>query len=98
VRRTGRIITSAGVIFAGTFVAMMISPVVTLEQTGFTIALGLVLDTIVVRSFLVPAVAVSLGRWNWWPRRPGPAAMPQTSPAHLRLSRSSVAPAAPIQD
>jgi len=71
VSRTGAIITSAGVIFAGTFAALMSSPLSDIAETGFAITCGLVLDTFVVRSFLVPAVATLLGRWNWWPRRLG---------------------------
>ncbi len=67
IRRTGAIITSAGIIFAGTFAAMISSPVLNIAETGFAITFGLLLDTFVVRSFVVPAVAIMLGRWNWWP-------------------------------
>jgi putative drug exporter of the RND superfamily len=70
---TGRVITSAGLISAGTFMAMMTSPVVGLQETGFAVTAGLLLDTFVVRSLLVPSVAALLGRANWWPgerRRP----------------------------
>lgn len=71
VARTGAIITSAGVIFAGTFAALMSSPLSNIAEAGFAITCGLLLDTFIVRSFLVPAVATLLGRWNWWPRRLG---------------------------
>jgi RND superfamily putative drug exporter len=64
---TGGVITSAGLIFAGTFVAMTTSPVVGLAETGSAVAVGLLLDTFVVRSLLVPGVAAMLGRHNWWP-------------------------------
>jgi RND superfamily putative drug exporter len=64
---TGGVITSAGLIFAGTFIAMISSPVIGLKETGFAIAVGLLLDTFVVRSLLVPSAAALLGRANWWP-------------------------------
>ena len=70
VARTGGIITSAGIIMAGTFGAMMSASIVGLVQVGFAVCVGVLLDTFVVRTALVPAIAVILGRWSWWPRRP----------------------------
>ncbi|MFN2466155.1 MAG: MMPL family transporter [Candidatus Dormibacteria bacterium] len=67
IQRTGAIITSAGIIFAGTFAALVTSPVINIAETGFAITVGLLLDTFIVRSFVVPAIAVLLGKWNWWP-------------------------------
>ena len=67
VAATGGVITSAGLIFAGTFVAMATSPVIGLMETGTAVAAGLLLDTFVVRSLLVPSIAAMLGRANWWP-------------------------------
>jgi RND superfamily putative drug exporter len=67
VAATGGVITSAGLIFAGTFVAMTTSPVLGLIETGTAVAAGLMLDTFVVRSVLVPSIAAMLGRANWWP-------------------------------
>jgi RND superfamily putative drug exporter len=69
VARTGGIITSAGIIMAGTFAAMMSASILGLVQVGFAVAVGILLDTFVVRTALVPAIAVLLGRWSWWPRR-----------------------------
>ena len=67
--RTGGVITSAGLILAGTFCALMTLPLEVLFQIGFTIALGLIVDTFLVRTILVPSVAFLLGERNWWPSR-----------------------------
>jgi RND superfamily putative drug exporter len=67
--RTGGVITSAGLILAGTFATLMAIPIEGLIQMGFTIAFGLLVDTFLVRSLLVPALAVLLGERNWWPRQ-----------------------------
>ncbi|MGP4021352.1 MMPL/RND family transporter [Saccharopolyspora sp. 5N708] len=66
---TGSVITTAGIIFAASMFALVFGSVVTLAQIGFTIGGGLLLDTFVVRTLVVPAVATMLGRWNWWPAR-----------------------------
>jgi RND superfamily putative drug exporter len=69
---TGGVITSAGLIFAGSFLALVPSSMRALSEVGFAIAVGLLLDTLIVRTLIVPAAAMLLGPWNWWPRRPQP--------------------------
>lgn len=69
VTATGPVITAAGIIFASTFVALLFSPVVALAQTGFAVAAGLLLDTFVVRTLVVPACAALLGELAWWPSK-----------------------------
>jgi putative drug exporter of the RND superfamily len=74
---TGGVITSAGFVLAGTFAVLATIPSTFLTELGFAVALGILLDTIVVRSVLVTALNLDLGRWMWWPsklaRKPDPA-------------------------
>jgi putative drug exporter of the RND superfamily len=71
---TGGVITSAGLVLAGTFMALGSLPVVLAAEMGFVVAFGVLLDTFVVRSVLVTALVLDVGRWCWWPsglyRRP----------------------------
>ncbi|MCC6804378.1 MAG: MMPL family transporter [Anaerolineae bacterium] len=64
---TGPIITSAGIILAGTFGSMIFGDVAALAQLGFSVAVGILIDTLVVRTMLVPAITLLLGKWAWWP-------------------------------
>jgi RND superfamily putative drug exporter len=66
---TGGVITSAGLVLAGTFSVLAVLPLVALTQIGVTVAFGVLLDTFVVRSILVPALTFDLGRRIWWPSR-----------------------------
>ncbi|MEV5641513.1 MMPL family transporter [Streptomyces flaveolus] len=66
---TGGVITSAGVVLAGTFAAMASLPLVFAVELGFAVAFGVLLDTIVVRSVLVTALTLDVGRWMWWPSK-----------------------------
>jgi putative drug exporter of the RND superfamily len=83
---TGGVITSAGAVLAGTFAVLGTLPVTFLAELGFAVAFGILLDTIVVRSVLVTALNLDLGRWMWWPgklSRPEsrrPAAEPELPP------------------
>jgi putative drug exporter of the RND superfamily len=66
---TGGVITSAGVVLAGTFAALGTLPLVFITELGFAVAFGVLLDTFVVRSVLVTALNLDVGRWIWWPSR-----------------------------
>jgi putative drug exporter of the RND superfamily len=65
--RTGGVITSAGLILAGTFSALMTLPLQDLFQLGFAVAIGVLMDTFITRTLMVPSIVKLLGRWNWWP-------------------------------
>jgi putative drug exporter of the RND superfamily len=66
---TGGVITSAGAVLAATFVVLGVLPIVFLAEVGFTVAFGVLLDTIVVRSILVPAISHEIGKRIWWPSK-----------------------------
>ena len=67
---TGGVITAAGVVLAATFAALAQRPLVDLTEVGTSVALGVLLDTLLVRTVLVPAVLLKLGDRAWWPSRP----------------------------
>jgi RND superfamily putative drug exporter len=66
---SGSVVTSAGLVFAATMTSFIVSDLRILGQVGTTIGLGLLFDTLIVRSFMTPSVAALLGRWFWWPQR-----------------------------
>ncbi|MCL9761929.1 MMPL family transporter [Frankia sp. AiPa1] len=66
---TGGVITSAGIVLAATFSALIIYPLIQLAEVGFVVAFGVLIDTLVVRSVLVPALSLDIGRRIWWPGR-----------------------------
>jgi RND superfamily putative drug exporter len=66
---TGSVITSAGIVLAGTFAVLGVLPLVFLTELGFVIAFGVLLDTLIVRSILVPALVFDVGKNIWWPSR-----------------------------
>jgi putative drug exporter of the RND superfamily len=74
---TGAVITSAGIVLAGTFSVLAILPLVFLTEIGFVIAFGVLLDALIVRSVLVPALVLDAGPRIWWPSR-----LAQTDGAH----------------
>ncbi|BAP97402.1 MmpL family protein [Mycobacteroides abscessus subsp. massiliense CCUG 48898 = JCM 15300] len=77
VANSGKVVTTAGIVFATTMMAMLSSDLLSVGQLGSIIGLGLLLDTLIVRSFITPAIARLLGPLFWWPRlirsRPTPA-------------------------
>jgi putative drug exporter of the RND superfamily len=72
---SGAVVTAAGLVFAATMASFVFADLRILGQIGTTIALGLLFDTLIVRSFMTPSIAALLGRWFWWPLkvRPRPA-------------------------
>src|SRR4051812_40599496 len=66
---TGAVITGAGIVLAGTFGALAVLPLVVLSEIGFIVAFGVLLDTLIVRSVIVPALVMDVGRRVWWPSR-----------------------------
>lgn len=66
---TGGVITSAGIVLAATFAALAVIPILFLAQLAFIVSLGVLIDTILVRSLLVPALSHTLGNRMWWPSR-----------------------------
>jgi RND superfamily putative drug exporter len=87
---TGSVVTSAGLVFAFTMISMSVSKLIVIGQIGTTIGLGLLFDTLVVRSLMTPSIAALLGRWFWWPQRvrPRPPAQPWPQPARHRSLES----------
>ncbi|WP_078315843.1 MMPL family transporter [Mycobacterium sp. D16Q16] len=68
VANSGKVVTTAGIVFATTMMAMLSSDLLSVGQLGSIIGLGLLLDTLIVRSFITPAIAQLLGPLFWWPR------------------------------
>jgi len=77
---TGGVITSAGLVLAATFSALAVLPLAFLAQIAFLVGFGVLLDALVVRSLLVPALSYDIGRRIWWPSRLG--AEPRSTPRH----------------
>jgi RND superfamily putative drug exporter len=96
---TGKVVTSAGLVFAFTMMSMAVSDLRVIGQIGTTIGLGLLFDTLIVRSFMTPSIAALLGRWFWWPQivRPRPASALLESVGPRPLVRS-VLLKQPVQD
>ncbi len=82
--RTGSTVTTAGVILAGTFAVLAIAGGSAgggqIQQIGYGVAAGILMDTFLVRSLLVPSIVVLLGHWNWWPGKLDPDRLPAAPP------------------
>jgi putative drug exporter of the RND superfamily len=76
-RVTGGVITSAGVLLAAVFAVLGVLPLVTLTQIGVIVCIGVLLDTLLVRTVIVPSLAFALGERFWWPARPGADPVPE---------------------
>jgi RND superfamily putative drug exporter len=102
---TGAVVTSAGLVFAFTMMTMMVSNLVVAGQVGTTIGLGLLFDTLVIRSFMTPSIAAMMGPWFWWPQivrmRPRPAPWPppreQSTHTPVGVGASDETPTGPIR-
>ena len=88
---SGAVVTAAGLVFAATMASFIFADLRILGQIGTTIALGLLFDTLIVRSFMTPAVAALLGRWFWWPLNVRQRPVPQSF-----ASRRGAAPTVPV--
>jgi putative drug exporter of the RND superfamily len=90
---TGSVVTSAGLVFAFTMMSMAVSDLTVIGQVGTTIGLGLLFDTLIVRSLMTPSIAALMGKWFWWPQRvrarpvpspwPSPASPNYVEPVHV---------------
>jgi RND superfamily putative drug exporter len=67
---TGGVITAAGLIFAASMFGLLFASITMMVQAGFVLGMGILLDTFLVRTVTVPAIATLVGRGNWWPSRP----------------------------
>lgn len=88
---TGGVITSAGAVLAATFAVLATLPLVILTENGCTVAIGVLLDTVIVRSVLVTTLTVDIGRRMWWPSR-----LAQHPPRKAPVARQATAPADPL--
>ena len=87
---TGSVVTAAGFVFAFTMIGMLVSDMIVIGQVGSTIGLGLLFDTLIVRSLMTPSIAALMGRWFWWPLQVRPRPKPQPWPKPLQRSPEEV--------
>jgi RND superfamily putative drug exporter len=82
---TGGVITSAGIVLAATFTVLGVLPFVALAQIGLAVALGVLLDTLLVRTLVVPGLVVDIGKRTWWPNRLAKDSIPEPAPGSREL-------------
>jgi RND superfamily putative drug exporter len=91
---SGSVVTAAGMVFALTMMTMAVSDLTIIGQVGTTIGMGLIFDTLVIRSFMTPSIAALLGSWFWWPQkvraRPVPSPWPGATDAPPDAPRARV--------
>lgn len=81
---SGSVVTAAALLFAFTMITMAVGELKVIGQVGTTIGLGLIFDTLIVRSFMTPSIATLLGRWYWWPQRVRQRPLPQPWPKPIQ--------------
>ncbi|MBI3227970.1 MAG: MMPL family transporter [Mycolicibacterium cosmeticum] len=89
---TGRVVTAAGLVFSATMASFIFSDLVILGQIGTTIGLGLLFDTLIVRSFMTPSIAALLGKWFWWPQRVRQRPLPSNWPTPIQKTPEEALP------
>ncbi|MGU3499509.1 MMPL/RND family transporter [Mycobacterium sp. C31M] len=87
---TGSVVTAAGFVFAFTMIGMLVSDMIVIGQVGSTIGLGLLFDTLIVRSLMTPSIAAMMGRWFWWPLQVRPRPKPKPWPKPLQREPQEV--------
>ena len=80
---TGGVITSAGILLAAVFAVLGVLPVIALTQIGVIVGIGVLIDTLLVRTIVVPAIALLLGEHFWWPAHPATAAPGDVKETHI---------------
>jgi RND superfamily putative drug exporter len=88
---TGPVITSAGLILSGTFAVLILAPLPQMRQIGFGVTIGVLIDTFIVRSLIVPAATMLLGRWARWPNLRHPREIRDRNPRHLGVAGAGAA-------
>jgi len=91
---TGGVVTAAGLVFAFTMAALVVNKLRTVGQGDSTIGLGLLVDTLIVRSLMTPSIAALLGRWFWWPLKVRSRPARHRVPDRPRVDDAATAPLA----